>query len=110
MQPVNASKGVPHLRMNSVGSHSTSGWEKEKIRKGWGRKWSNPDGDLLTMELWAETKKSFKLVWRCYQLLSGFLAKDQLPRVPRQSRLSSNDRVITVHLFLRTSGHESAVG
>ena len=31
--------------------------------------------DLLSMEPWAAAKKSFKLVWRCHQLLSGFLAK-----------------------------------
>ena len=33
--------------------------------------------------------KDFKLVWRYYQLLSGFLANDHLPRVPR---LSANDK------------------
>ena len=33
-------------------------------------------------------QKSFKLVWRCHQLLSGFLAKGHLPRVSRQSRRS----------------------
>ena len=32
-------------------------------------------------------KKIFKLVWRCHQLLSWFLAKGHLPRVSRQSRL-----------------------
>ena len=31
-------------------------------------------------------QESFKLVWRCHQLLSGFLAKGQLPRVSLQSR------------------------
>ena len=30
----------------------------------------------------------FQLVWRCPQLLSGFLAKRHLPRVSRQSRRS----------------------
>ena len=30
---------------------------------------------LLSMEPWAAAKKSFKLVWQCHQLLSGFLAK-----------------------------------
>ena len=30
-------------------------------------------------------KKNFKLVWRCYHLLSGFLAKGHLPRGSRQS-------------------------
>ena len=31
-------------------------------------------------------------MWRCHQLLSGFLAKDHLPRVSRQSRLSTNGK------------------
>ena len=31
-------------------------------------------------------------MWRCHQLLSGFLAKGHLPRVSRQSRLSVNDK------------------
>ena len=30
-------------------------------------------------------QKSFKLVWWCHQLLSGFLAKDNFPGVSRQS-------------------------
>ena len=34
------------------------------------------------MEPWAATKKSFKLVWRCQQLLFGFLANERLLRVP----------------------------
>ena len=38
-------------------------------------------------------QKSFKLVWRGLQLLSGFLPKYHLPRVSRQSRLSTNDKV-----------------
>ena len=33
-------------------------------------------------------QKSFKPVWRCHQLLSGFLAKGHLPRMSRQSRRS----------------------
>jgi hypothetical protein len=37
-------------------------------------------------------QKSFKVVWRCHQLLSGFLAKGYLPRVSRQSRLLINDK------------------
>ena len=36
--------------------------------------------------------KNFQLVRRCHQLLSGFLAKGPLPRVPRQSSLSANDK------------------
>ena len=39
-------------------------------------------------------QKSSKLVWRCLQLLSGFLAKGYLPRVSRQSRRSLMIRVI----------------
>ena len=36
--------------------------------------------------------KSFQLVWRCQQLLSGILANGQLPQVLCQSRLSINDK------------------
>ena len=39
-------------------------------------------------------QKRFKLVWRCYQLLSGFLAKGHLPRVSRQARRSLMIRLI----------------
>ena len=42
----------------------------------------------ISMEPWATTKKRFKLVWRCHQLLYGFLAKGYLPWVSRQSRRS----------------------
>ena len=35
-------------------------------------------------------KKGFALVWRCYQLLAGFLAKGYLPRALGQSCLSGN--------------------
>ena len=34
-------------------------------------------------------QKSFRLVWRCHQLLSGFLANGHLPRM---SCLSANDK------------------
>ena len=37
-------------------------------------------------------KRSFKLVWRYHQLLSGFLIKDNWPSVLRQSHLSANDK------------------
>ena len=30
-------------------------------------------------------QKCFKVVWRCHQLLSGFLVKGHLPRMSRQS-------------------------
>ena len=45
---------------------------------------------LFSMEPWAAVKKSFKLVWQCHQLLSGFIANDHLPRVSSQSCLSAN--------------------
>ena len=38
------------------------------------------------------SQKSFKLVWRCHQLLSGFLAKGHLSRVSCQSRFLANDK------------------
>ena len=37
------------------------------------------------------SQKSFKLVWRFHQLLSGFLVKGHLLRVSRQSHLSVNN-------------------
>jgi hypothetical protein len=37
-------------------------------------------------------QKSFKVMWRCHQLLFRFLANGRLPRVSRQSRLSTNDK------------------
>ena len=37
-------------------------------------------------------QKTFKLVWRCYQLLSGFLVNGHLLRVPCQSGLLANDK------------------
>ena len=36
-------------------------------------------------------QKIFKLVWRCHQILSGFLAKGHLSRLS-QSRLSANNK------------------
>ena len=44
------------------------------------------------MEYWTADKNAVKLVWRCHQLLSGFLAKGHFLRVSRQSRLSANDK------------------
>ena len=38
------------------------------------------------------SQKGFKLVSRWHQLLSGFVASDNLPRLSRQSRLSANDK------------------
>ena len=37
-------------------------------------------------------QKSFKVVWRCQQILSGFLAKAYLSLVSRQPRLSANGK------------------
>ena len=39
-------------------------------------------------------QKNFQLVWRCRQLLFGFLAKGHLPRVSRQSCRSLMIKVI----------------
>ena len=44
------------------------------------------------MEPWAAPKKSFRLMWRCHQFLSGFFAIGHLPRVQRESSLSANDK------------------
>jgi hypothetical protein len=54
------------------------------------------DYSLLSMEPWTATKKSKNLVWRCHQPLSGFLAKDYLPWVSRQSRRSLMIRLIMI--------------
>ena len=37
-------------------------------------------------------QKSIKLVWRCHQLLSGFLGKGHLLQVSHQSSWSPNDK------------------
>ena len=37
-------------------------------------------------------QRSFKLTWRCHQLLSGFLVNGHLLRVPCQSGLLANDK------------------
>jgi hypothetical protein len=41
-------------------------------------------------------QKIFTLMKRCYQLLSGFLAKRHVPRVSLQSLLSANDSDIEI--------------
>ena len=71
--------------------------EDDVLYEGWALSHGNY---MLSMEPWAATKKSFKLVWRCHHLLYGFLAKSRLPRVSRQSRRSLMTRVIlgTVHI------------
>ena len=43
------------------------------------------------MEPYTESKKTFKLVRRCHQLLSGFVRKGHLPRVSRQSANDKDD-------------------
>ena len=47
-----------------------------------------------------QKKKNFQLVWRCHQLLTGFLAKGHLSRVSRQSLYS---RVKLTKRFLQAS-------
>jgi hypothetical protein len=49
------------------------------------------------MESWAAAKKV--LVWRCHQLLSGFLVKIYLPRLSRQLLLSPNDKLDNEMVF-----------
>ena len=39
---------------------------------------------LMSLEPWAANQKSFKLVWRWHQLLSGFLPNGRLSRVSRR--------------------------
>ena len=53
---------------------------------------SNSSSRLVVYEAIGCGLKSFKLVWRCHQLLSGFVTKGHLPRVSGQSRLSANDK------------------
>jgi hypothetical protein len=48
-------------------------------------------------------QKSFMLVLRCHHFLSGFLAKDHLPRVSRQSLLSANNRYVMQSKFFHFS-------
>ena len=62
--------------------------------------------NLLSMEPWAAAKKSFKLVWRCHQLLSGFLAKGHLPRVSRRSTLG--DRSVSYAYIMSLHASESS--
>ena len=45
---------------------------------------------LLSTEPWAAVKKAFKLMRRCHQFLSGFLANGPLSQVSRQSLFSAN--------------------
>ena len=47
---------------------------------------------MLSMEPWAAAKKKFQPKWRSHQLLFGFLAKGHLSQVPRQSRISANNK------------------
>ena len=73
-----ASDRVPCLQLTSVKSHSTSRREKEGKKDRIGR------DDFFFRRT---SQKSFVLLFQCYNLLFGFLAKDQLPR---QSFLSAN--------------------
>ena len=56
-------------------------------------KWGQQSDDRIPV-LHGAMGKNFQLVWRCHQLLSGFLTKGQLPRVSRQSRRSLMIRMI----------------
>ena len=47
---------------------------------------------MLPVVYGAMAKKSFMLVLRRHQLLSGFVANDHLLRVSRQSRLTVTDK------------------
>ena len=60
--------------------------------------------DLLSMELSAAVKKSFKLLWWCHQLLSGFLAKGHLLRVSRQPANDKGDNEMTPWTVHRSPG------
>ena len=49
-------------------------------------------------------QKSFKLVWRCHQLLSGILANDHMLRVSRQSTNDKSDNEMIPGVVHRSSG------
>ena len=49
-------------------------------------------------------QKSFKLVWRCHQLRSRFLAKGHLPRVSRQSL-----RWLMIRVIMKWPVHRSGI-
>ena len=44
------------------------------------------------MEPWVAAKQSFKLVWRCHQVLSGFLAKGHFAPSVASVTLVANDK------------------
>ena len=46
---------------------------------------------MLTWSNGVLRPKKPSVVWRCHQLLSGFLVKGHMPRVSRQSHLSISD-------------------
>ena len=49
-------------------------------------------------------KKNFKLVWRCHQLLSGFLIKGHLPRASLQSNNDKGDNEMISGAVHRSPG------
>jgi hypothetical protein len=79
--------------MRSVGSHSTSGMEKEGKKERTIASNGVPVVRVVHGAMGCD-QKSFKLVWWCHQVLSGFLANGYLPRVSRQSRRSLMIRVV----------------
>ena len=85
-----ASNEVPSFQIRSVESHSTTGREEEGKKEMTGRilHVTVLHGDMDCGQ------NSFKLVWRCYQIQSGFLANGHLSRVSRQSSRSLMIRVI----------------
>ena len=50
-------------------------------------------------------QRSFKLVCRCHQLLSGFLDNDHLPRVSRQSPNDKGDNEVKPRALHRSPGN-----
>ena len=73
VHPVIVSNGVAYLQIRRQDPKESQGGIQE-VRKGF-----ILTIDPLSIEPWPSTKKSFKLVWRCQQFLSEFLAKGHLP-------------------------------
>ena len=60
-------------------------------------------GSLIVHEAMGCCQKSFKLVWWCHQLLSGFLSKGHLLQISRLSVIDKDDNEMiprTVHRSL----------
>ena len=91
VQPVLTSIGIPYLQTR---------WQNLTARQGEGGKRKGLEVVLCK----SCSQKSFTLVSRCHQLLSGILAEGHLPRVSRQSANDKDDNemitgsVISWHL------------